>query len=91
MELSEAKKVLKEEIWRCTKFEDSRKRIAIEIVLKALEKYEKQLDLDYVDKNYISKDEVRKKIDEIEHKPHWAECGDDYENEIKLLQELLGE
>ena len=29
---------------------------AIDIALKALEEYEKQLDLDYVNKNYISKE-----------------------------------
>lgn len=84
MELSEAKKVLKEEIWRCTKFEDSRKRIAIEIILKALD-------------NSISKDEVRRKIEILDYLQEDAIEENALEDarilgyKIKILQELLGE
>lgn len=39
---------------------------AIDTVLQELEKYEKQIDLEYVEKNYISKDKIRAKIEEYE-------------------------
>lgn len=37
----------------------------IDIVLKELEKANKQLDLDYVDNNYVSKDKIKAKIKDI--------------------------
>ena len=52
--------------------EDSK---SVKIVLNLLEKlkkeneeYSKQLDLDYVDKNYISKQEIKDKIEELKGK-----------------------
>lgn len=39
--------------------------VAIDTVLKALQEYEKQLDLDYVRENYIPKEKVKEKIEEI--------------------------
>lgn len=45
---------------------------AIDIILNLIEKqqnklleYEKQLDLDYVEKNYIRKDKIKEKIKEL--------------------------
>lgn len=75
---------MSKEIWRCTKFEDSRKRIAIEIILKALD-------------NSISKDEVRKKIEILDYLQEDAIEENALEDarilgyKIKILQELLGE
>lgn len=47
--------------------------------------YERQLDLDYVDENFISKDKIREKIEEYKK----YDNGINYENEISILQELL--
>lgn len=38
------------------------------IVLKENEEYSKQLDLDYVDKNYISKQKIKDEIEELKGK-----------------------
>lgn len=40
----------------------------IEKLQKENEEYSKQLDLDYVDKNYISKQEIKDKIEELKGK-----------------------
>ena len=57
-----------------------------ETLLKALEEYEKQLDLEYVDNNYVPKEKVRKIIEDIDE----TDAGD-YIDAIQDLQELLGE
>lgn len=83
MELDKAIKVL-QEIWRNTKFEDSRKRIAIETVLT------------YV-RDSISKDEVRKLIEE--ESVARQEAKKEYKPEMQVaheytrltLKSLLGE
>ena len=59
MELSEAISILKHErkITELYGHESCITNIeTIDTVLRALEEYEKQMDLDYVDKNYISKE-----------------------------------
>jgi len=102
MTLSEAIKIMKEFVEYC-KNNDRYKQDgwldcyttdddieAIDTVLKALEKFEKQLDLDYVDKNYISKDEIRKKMDN-EEKLFFETKDARYANRRKILKELLGE
>lgn len=77
MELTEAIKIL-QEIWRNTKFEDSRKRIAIETVLT------------YV-RDSISKDKVKKKIDELELLKKALPIRTEIPRFIDYLKELLGE
>ena len=84
MELSEAKEILEDRDMLIDTLFETYNQSTVKPFDKAIDTVLKALD------NSISKDEVRKKIEEIEHKPHWAECGDDYENEIKLLKELLG-
>lgn len=37
------------------------------------------------------KDRIKNKINEIEHSPYWADCGDDYDHDIQLLEEILKE
>lgn len=67
---------------------------AIDTVLKALEEYEKQLDLDYVRDNYIPKEKVREKIKELgKDIPMMTPRYFDWDSSevIKLLEELLGE
>jgi len=110
MELSEAKETLKN-IKRCC-FDDEQYQKygfmeqyidisdveAIDTALKALDKYEKQLDLDYVDKNYVPKEKVREKIrwygEFLEKnktqisKMNLYMC---YSDKKEALQELLGE
>ena len=66
-----------------------------------VEKYNKQLDLDYVDNNFISKDVIREKIKEIEEIPDQMvkeygipeESKNIFLNEkgIQVLKELLDE
>lgn len=56
--------ILKDDI----KADDIEYKHVIEILKKENEEYSKQLDLDYVDKNYISKQEIKDKIEEIEEK-----------------------
>ena len=49
---------------------------------KEIEEYKKQLDLDYVEENYISKDKIKAKIEELEEA---------YEDNyiLRILQSLL--
>lgn len=63
MTLEEAKEIVKEHCMYESPVEDVEE--AIETVLKTLEEYEKQLDLDYVRENYIPKEEVRNKMEEM--------------------------
>lgn len=56
--------ILKDDI----KADDIEYKHVIEILKKENEKYSKQLDLDYVDKNYISKQEIKDKIEELKGK-----------------------
>ena len=80
--------ILKDDI----KADDIEYKHVIEILKKENEEYSKQLDLDYVDKNYISKQEIEDKIEEIEEKIKY-----EYNKKIlvqlykqrKVLQELL--
>lgn len=37
---------------------------------KENEEYSKQMDLDYVDENFVSKDKIREKIEKIKNKPN---------------------
>jgi len=102
MELSKAKEILKSWLEYNKKNKNVLREadtiIAVqETILKTLEEYEKQLDLDYVDKNYISKDEIRKKIEILGYLQEDAieenalEDSRILEYKIKILQELLGE
>lgn len=34
---------------------------------------------------------IKAKIEEIEKSPYWADCGREYEKDIELLKELLGD
>ena len=62
-----------------------------------LDEYEKQIDLDYVDKNYVSRAKILKikeeKLNKIEklHPGSDIVLIDDLENQIKILDELLEE
>jgi hypothetical protein len=56
--------ILKDDI----KADDIEYKHVIEILKKENEEYSKQLDLDYVDKNYISKQEIKDKIKELKGK-----------------------
>lgn len=56
--------ILKDDI----KADDIEYKHVIEILKKENEEYSKQLDLDYVDKNYISKQEIKDKIEELKGK-----------------------
>lgn len=69
---------------------------AIETILQELEhlqkeneKYSKQMDLDYVDENYISKDKIREKIEKL--KEIADEDNMDEFIKISVLQDLLKE
>ncbi len=64
MKLSDAQKLLgtQKMMFRINGREEM--AVAIETVLQALEEYQKQMDLDYVDENYISKDKIKEKIEE---------------------------
>lgn len=57
--LSDYKKVLKE---------NEQLRTEVNSLLKENEEYSKQLDLDYVDKNYISKQKIKDEIEELKGK-----------------------
>lgn len=57
--LSDYKKVLKE---------NEQLRTEVNSLLKENEEYSKQLDLDYVDKNYISKKKIKDTIEELKGK-----------------------
>lgn len=73
----------------------------ITTVLNRLEEYQKQLDLDYVDKNYIPKKKVEDKIEELEKEIIKVEqmnaSSTKYDtiqkldNQLNVLQELLEE
>src|SRR5574344_387468 len=39
--------------------------LAIETILNTLKRYDNELDLDYVDKNYISKDKIKEILEEL--------------------------
>lgn len=56
--------ILKDDI----KADDIEYKHVIEILKKENEEYSKQLDLDYVDKNYIPKQEIKDKIEELKGK-----------------------
>ena len=55
-----------------------------------ISKYEKQLDLDYVEENYISKSKVKEKIEELKEKQNNSNKNI-YGYGIYFLQELLEE
>ena len=57
--LSDYKRVLKE---------NEQLRTEVNSLLKENEEYSKQLDLDYVDKNYISKQKIKDEIEELKGK-----------------------
>lgn len=66
---------------------------AIEHILSELKKANKQLDLDYVDKNFIEKQKVKEKMEELNKE---IKNGDEIEAIFKIkqqqiLQELLEE
>lgn len=74
----------------------------MQTVLTALEEYEKQLDLDYVDKNYIPKHIIEEKIKELQniretksdnYMGYKVESREqqDIDKQIIILQELLEE
>ena len=92
MELQEAKEILKDWI----EYEKQNKDIinkanelieVQETLLNYIEKAEKQLDLDYVDRNYVSKEKIKEKIKRIENVPRLTTAD---EAKIDVLQELLG-
>lgn len=56
--------ILKDDI----KADDIEYKHVIEILKKENEEYSKQLDLDYVDKNYISKKKIKDEIEELKGK-----------------------
>lgn len=56
--------ILKDDI----KADDIEYKHVIEILKKENEEYSKQLDLDYVDKNYISKQKIKDEIEELKGK-----------------------
>lgn len=91
MELEEAKKqceLMRDYLY----FNDNRE--AIDTILKTLQRYENELDLDYADKNYISKDCIRAKIEKlyssIEKNTNSIEIME-LSKQIMVLQELLEE
>lgn len=64
----------------------------IDRLLKENEEYSKQLDLDYLDKNYILKQKVKDKIEELkkEKEEYYSEYKiDELNDKIQVLQELL--
>ena len=64
--LSDYKKVLKENEYMHNELD--KQQTTINKYAKENEEYSKQLDLDYVDKNYISKQEIKDKIKELKGK-----------------------
>lgn len=101
MKLEEAKNYIRTMI-RQQEIPDSAKALgyvyaseAIETVLQVLEEYEKQLDLDYVRNNYISKDKVREKIINLRASCTNNSVNDIYKNQInfqiRILEKLLEE
>ena len=51
-----------------------------------------ELDLDYVEENYISKDKIREQIKSLDDEGYWEFCNDvDLEKTINILKELLEE
>ena len=93
MELDKAIKILKElrenkyyELANCWDYGEESKQ-AIDTVLNELEKYQMQLDLDYVDKNFIPKERVENKLKEFEGLKEIDLQA--YEEQIKPLKELL--
>lgn len=79
---------------------------AIETILNTLKRHDDELDLDYVDKNYISKDKIKDKIQKLEREfdfyagrehAEWEDgefdgdrC-DEISTKIGVLKELLEE
>ena len=57
---------------------------------KKVREYENQMDLDYVDENYVRKDKIREKIKEWDKGIAWANADDHY-YAIKILKEILEE
>lgn len=79
-----------------TEREQDKKRIKeleedLYIANKIVEEYDKQMDLDYVDKNYIPKQKVKHKIEELLYDIKNNNCRYSYifEYKIDVLQELL--
>jgi hypothetical protein len=70
MTLEEAKQMLKSYAGMTNKLTDNQGRPkldqAIEMILKALEEYEKQLDLDYIEENYIPKELIKDYLNKME-------------------------
>ena len=64
-------------------------------LLEKNKEYEKQLDLDYVEENYIHKDKIKAKIEELEKDLKEYENGQEWEiqdeirGQIYVLQSLL--
>lgn len=73
----------------------------IEELEKKIERFNNELDLDYVDNNFVSKDKIRDKIKELEEKyvelsknkssSEKAELNHEYIEKRSLLESLLGE
>lgn len=63
---------------------------ALENLLTRYKQLEKQIDLDYVEENYIEKSKIKEKIEEWDKSIKWANADDRY-YAIKILQELLEE
>lgn len=83
----------KEEYENSQKLCDEEKRLIEELehLQKKNEEYSNQLDLDYVDKNFVSKDKIREKIEE---RKQWLLSQDiSYKDDyvLEVLQDLLKE
>lgn len=92
MKLSDAQKLLDTQkmMFRINGREEM--AVAIETVLQALEEYQKQMDLDYVDENYISKDKIKEKIVDLKVSQENTENDNldrKYQYQIDVLEELL--
>lgn len=78
------------EIEKSHKEENGKLRVELEQEKEKNKEYEKQLDLDYVDKNYISKEKIRKKLEHQNMLWNTPNRQKEYNQEFaEFLEELL--